>query len=108
MKKIRYSEFESIQEVISHFNFKYDESVESQKQQFFDGWKEVVGEKIALVSRPQEVTQNKVLVISCANSFIANELFLEKNSLLELIQEKIKEYSFSIVDLKFDYKNWKK
>lgn len=108
MKKIRYSEFESIQEVMNQFSFKYDESVESQKQQFFDEWKDIVGEKIALVSKPQELTQNNVLIISCANSFIANELFLEKNSLLELIKERTKEYSFSITGLKFDYKNWKK
>lgn len=107
MKKIKYSEFESIKEVMNQFNFKYDASAESQKQQFFDDWTEVVGQKLAAVSKPVEVTRNNVLIIYCANSFIANELFLEKNGLLELVQEKIKGYNFDVVDLKFDYKNWK-
>lgn len=106
MKKIRYSNFESIQDVISHMDFKYDAPLEAQKQQLFDEWIDVVGTKLSTVSRPLEVTKNNVLIISCANSFIANELFLVKNSLLELLQEKVQDSKVEIRDLKFDYKSW--
>lgn len=108
MKKIRYSQFESIQEVISSIDFKYDASLEAQKQQLFDDWVDVVGKKLSTVSKPLEVTKNNVLVVSCASSFIANELFLVKNSLLELLQEKIQDSNIQINDLKFEYMNWNK
>lgn len=106
MKKIKYSNFESIQDVMSQFEFKYDVSQEAEKQQLFDTWVDVVGKKLSTVSKPLEVTKNSVLIVSCANSFIANELFLVKNNLLEILQEKIVDFSIEIKDLKFDYKSW--
>ena len=67
----------------------------------------MVGQKIAEATRPFEINSQNVLVISCANSYIANELFLSKSSFLELLQEKAKELNVEIRDLKFDYKSWK-
>ncbi len=108
MGKIKYSNFESIKEIMGQFDFSHDSSLEANKQIFFDHWEEMVGKKISAVTKPFEINQKEVLVISCANSFIANELFLSKTSLLELIREKAKELGIEIRDLKFDYKNWVK
>lgn len=108
MKKIRYSQFESINDVIGQIDFKYDAPLEAKKQQLFDEWMDVVGKKLSAVSKPIEVTKNNVLIISCANSFIANELFLVKNNLLELLQEKVQDLNIEINDLKFDYMSWSK
>ncbi len=108
MGKIKYSNFESIQEIMGQFDFKHNESDEANKQAFFDSWKEMVGKKIAEVTKPIGISSQNVLIISCANSYIANELFLSKSTFLELIQEKAKELNLEIRDLKFDYKSWVK
>ncbi len=108
MGRIKYSNFESIQEIIGHFDFSHDENLESKKQQFFDDWEKTVGQKISKMTKPVDISQKGLLTVSCANSFVANELHLSKGPFLELIQEKAKELQIDITDIRFDYKNWKK
>ena len=108
MKKIRYSNFESIKEIIMHLDLEYVPSKEENKQKLFDEWENIVGKKLASVSKPIEINSSSVLIISCANSFIANELFMSKNNLLELLDDKIREYSLDVKDIRFEYKNWVK
>lgn len=107
MKKIRYSNFESINDVINQIGFKYDQPLEAKKEEFFNCWEELVGQKLAAVSKPLELDSKNVLLISCKNSFIANELFLSKKNLLSVIEEKAVEIGLEIKDIRFDYKNWK-
>ena len=107
MKKIRYSNFESINDVINQIGFKYDKPLEDKKEAFFNSWEELVGKKLAMVSRPIELDSKNILLISCKNSFIANELFLSKKNLLSLLEEKAAEIGLEIKDIRFDYKNWK-
>lgn len=106
MKKIKYSDFESIKDIIQQFDFKYDSSKENNKESFFNEWENIVGQKIASVSRPIELSEKNFLKISCANSFVANELFMQKQNLLKLIKEKAQELKIEVKDLIFDYKNW--
>lgn len=106
MKKIKYSEFERIKEIIKQFDFNYDFAKESNKSSFFNAWEDIVGKKIASVSIPVELTEKAVLKISCANSFVANELFMQKQNLMTLLKEKAKELNLEIKDLTFDYKSW--
>lgn len=107
MKKIRYSDFDSIQEIISNLDLTYNKSEEENKQKFFEEWKEIVGDKIASVSKPVEINDKNILTILCANSFAANELFLSKNKLLIIMEERLKTLNLKISDIRFDYKNWK-
>lgn len=106
MKKIKYSEFESINDIIKQFDFKYDSSKENNKSMFFCLWEDIIGEKIASVSTPVELTEKAILKISCANSFVANELFMQKKNLILLLKEKAQELNLEIKDLMFDYKSW--
>ena len=106
MKKIKYSNFESMKDIINQLDLKYDATIETNKQKFFDQWENIVGKKLSSVSKPIEINKNSVLVVACKNSFIANELFLAKNNFIELIEDKSKELGLEIRDLRFEYKNW--
>lgn len=107
MKKIKYSDFESVHEIIGKIDLKYDKSIENNKALLFEEWESIIGEKIASLSKPVELSDKNLLKISCANSFVANELFMQKQNLLILINEKAHEFNLNVRDLIFDYKNWK-
>ncbi len=107
MKKVKYSDFESIQEIIGQIDLKYDQSIENNKSLLFEEWQNIIGEKISSLSKPVELSDKNLLKISCANSFVANELFMQKQNLIIIINEKAKEYNLKVRDLIFDYKNWK-
>lgn len=107
MKKIKYSDFESIHEIIGQIDLKYDQSIENNKSLLFEEWKNIIGEKISSLSKPVELSDKNLLKISCANSFVANELFMQKQNLIVIINEKAKEYNLKVRDLIFDYKSWK-
>lgn len=106
MKKIKYSDFENINDIIQQFDFNYDAPKEDGKLLLFNSWESLVGSKIASVSMPIELTEKAILKISCANSFVANELFMQKQNLMTLLKEKAQELNLEIKDLMFDYKNW--
>ncbi len=107
-KKIRYSDFVSIEEVMSSIEFKYDSNEREKKETFFDDWENIVGEKLAKVSKPIDITDKNVLLISCMNSFVANEMFLLKKDILTIMEEDLKKLNLKIEDIYFDYKSWKK
>ena len=107
-KKIRYSDFVSIEEVMSSIEFKYDSNEREKKEKFFDDWENIVGEKLAKVSKPIDITDKNVLLISCMNSFVANEMFLLKKDILTIMEEDLKKLNLKIEDIYFDYKSWKK
>lgn len=106
MKRIKYSNFSSMNEILNGLNFDYNQSAEMQKQKLFNFWEEIVGAKFSSVSKPYELTKNNVLMVSCANSFIANELFMLKKKIFLKLSEKATEVDLEIKDLRFDYKNW--
>ncbi|MDD3237173.1 MAG: DUF721 domain-containing protein [Candidatus Gastranaerophilales bacterium] len=108
MKKILYSDFESIKDIIGALGISYNAPKETNKDIFFNSWADLVGEKISKLSRPIELNDKNVLTVLCANSFIANELFLSKKNLMEIISQKAEELDLKVEDIRFDYKNWKK
>lgn len=108
INKIKYSNFHSIQEVMNSLDFNYKPDETHKKETFFSEWKNIVGEKLAKVSKPFDITDKKILIISCMNSYIANELFLLKKDILTVIQDKLDELNLQVKDIIFDYKNWKR
>ena len=103
MKKIRYSNFEMIEDVIKNIDFNYNpirENLESY-------WVETVGEKIKTMAKVLDFSADNVLTIVCSDSYVANELYLEKSKLLEFMNIKAQETGIKIEDIKFDYKKWK-
>ena len=101
MGKLNNSYFESIQEILSTMEF-HKETCEIDEKTLSETWKECVGEKIAEVSQLSNLSQNGVLTVICANSLVANELYLERNNLLQIIREKFENLGIEIKAIKID------
>ena len=74
----------------------YEKRLEYQR--LLDSWPQVVGERIADVSRAERV-QNGVMVVKVDSPVWRNELALEKERILKLLQEKTG--SKDLVDIRF-------
>ncbi len=99
--------FESLQSVIKDLQFNYDEKKIEKEEALTEYWKETVGKKISQYSKFYEISADNVLTIVCSDSFVANELYLEKDKLTRLMEEKTKNLGIKIKDIKFNYKKWK-
>ena len=106
-KKIHNSNFELIENIIKDMKFNYEESVQDKKQQLFDSWEEIIGEKISKFSKLFEISADNVITVQCADSFVANELYFEKDKIFNLVNKKAQELGIKLEDIKFDYKKWK-
>ena len=69
-------------------------------------WKETAGEKFLNASRVYGLSKNNTVCIVCSDAAAANELYLEKKTLLNKMKEKSSELGIKIEDIKFDYKKW--
>lgn len=99
--------FESLQNVIKDLQFNYDESKFETGEKLAGYWIETVGNKISQFSKVLEFSTDNILTIVCSDSFVANELYLEKNKLTKLMNEKTKNLGIEIKDIRFNYKKWK-
>ena len=103
MSKLNNSYFQSIQDILSTMEIKKNIS-DVDEETLKENWKQCVGEKISGVSEPSNLSQDGVLTIVCANSLVANELYLERNNLLQIIREKFENLGIEIKVLKIDTK----
>ena len=101
MGKLNNSYFESIQDILSALELHKEVSPIDEKT-LAETWKQCVGEKISKVSEPSNLSQDGVLTIICANSLVANELYLERNNLLQIVREKFENLGIDIKVLKID------
>ena len=107
MKKIRYTNFEMLEDVIKEVDFNYNPDIEKLIEKISSYWNETVGEKISKLSKVLDFSSDNILTIVCSDSFVSNELYLEKSKLLEYMNIKAQEMGIKIEDIKFDYKKWK-
>ena len=107
MKRINNSNFELLQDVIKELEFNYVEDKFQNIEKITSYWVEVVGSKISKFSKVFEYSTDNVLTIACADSFVANELYLEKDKLLKMMNSRIENLGIKIEDIKFNYKKWK-
>lgn len=107
MKRINNSNFELIQDVIKGLEFNYVEEKAGEFEKLSSYWIEIVGNKISQFSKVFEISADNTLTIVCADSFVANELYLEKVNLLKKMNKKAEECGITIKDIRFDYKRWK-
>ena len=107
MKRLNNSDFESLQSIIENLNITCNETEENLKEELFGSWEEIIGNKISKFSKIYEISADNVLTVLCADSFVANELYFEKDKIFLLIEKKAKELGIKIKDIKFDYKKWK-
>lgn len=109
MKKILYSNFETLEDIIGNLSFDYSQDKVETLNRLSEIWVEVVGNKCSQFSKVLEVSADNILTIVCSDSFVANELYLGKEKLLQNMCKKIVEQGIKIeiVDLNINYRRWK-
>ena len=107
MKRINNSNFELLQDVIKELEFNYVEDKFQNTEKIAGYWIETVGSKISKFSKVLELSDDNMLTVACADSFVANELYLEKAKLLKIMNDKAENLGIKIKDIKFNYKKWK-
>lgn len=107
MGKIHYSNFETLQEIIKNINFNYSADSVQTLEQLSECWKKVIGNKISKYTKVYDFSSDNILTIVCSDSFVANELYIEKSKLLKIMKEKANKSGINIVDILFNYKKWK-
>ena len=107
MRKLNNSNFELLKEVFKEIEFEKDTSCIEVREELFNCWEEIIGKKISKLSKVYELSDDNQLIIACADSFVANELYFEKEKILLLVREKSKKLGIEIKDIRFNYKIWK-
>ena len=105
-KKVLYTDFEGIDEVISKMLKDKEFKKAITKSNLFKFWKKAVGEKFKNNSKPYSMTTNSVMVIACKNSAVAQELMLRKTKILKELEPYLKSLKMNVKDLRFDVKKW--
>ncbi len=107
MKRINYSNFELLEDVIKELDFNYNPQKIQNIEVLQNFWQEVVGKKIINLAKVHSFSDDNKLTIVCSDSFVANELYLEKAKLVDKMNKKAHETGIKIKDINFDYKKWK-
>ncbi|MBQ9246138.1 DUF721 domain-containing protein [bacterium] len=107
MKRINNSNFELLKDVIKELEFNYNPDSCQNTEKLSEFWVETIGEKIVNFAKFYDFSDDNILTIVCSDSYVSNELYLEKDKLLEKMNKKAQETGIKIEDIKFDYKKWK-
>ena len=105
-KKILYTDFEDIGSIIDIMMDSKDMKKAITRSNLYKFWEKIVGKKFAEKSRPYSMVGGGLMIISCANSAVAQELVLQKTQLLIKLQPYLKSLHLKVKDLKFDCKKW--
>ena len=108
MRKILYSNFENIGDILSELKKKIQPKKQSKVLTLFLTWREIVGNKLAEFSRPVGLSKDKTLFVACKNSMISQELYLNKTRILKSIQFYAKNLQLTVEDIRFSHKIWEK
>lgn len=108
MRKILYSNFENIGDILSELKKKIQPKKQSKVLTLFLTWREIVGNKLAEFSRPIGLSKDKTLIVACKNSMISQELYLNKTRILKSIQFYAKNLQLTVEDICFSHKIWEK
>lgn len=106
MKKILYTNFDGMDEIISSIMGSKDMKKLITRNNLYQFWDKTVGEKFAKLSFPYGMTKGNVMIIACKNSMVGQELVLRKHDILEKLIPFAKSLNIKVLDLKFDPKKW--
>ena len=107
MKKINNSNFENLKDIIESIDFNYNPDDYQRIENLQKYWEDTIGNKISKLTKVYSFSNDNKLTVSCADSFVSNELYLEKAKILKIMNRKAEETGIKIEDIKFDYKKWK-
>ncbi len=106
MKKILYTQFQNIDDIIAELAQKKEIKRAITRSNLYKFWHNVVGEKFSLSSKPYSMLKGNIMVIACKTPIVAQELLLRKTQILTKLQPYLKSLKMNVKDLKFDAKKW--
>lgn len=106
MKKIRYTNFDNITEILGSVIDSINvEKIENQKS-LNDIWGNIVGEKFAKRSKPLSVNKKQILFVATETPAITNELFMIKRAVMKRLEPYFAEKKIVLSDVVFTHKLW--
>lgn len=106
MKKILYTKFQYMDEIIEELSKKTEIKKAITRSNLCKFWNKVAGEKFANCSKPYSMRKGSIMVIACETSVVAQELLLRKTQLLVKFKPYAKSLGLDVKDLMFDTKKW--
>ena len=83
--------FETAADIIKSLNFTVEKDFSDKVEALFAEWEDVVGKKLAKYSKPKKLTEDGILIVSCKNSVVGNELFNSRIKFNKILKEKEKK-----------------
>jgi len=108
LKKVLYTDFVTSESLIEELLENKEIKKAITRNNLYQFWGKVVGEKFAKKSKPYSMMGGGVMVIACENAIVAQELTLRKAQLLVKFEPYLKSLKMKIKDLRFDPKKWEK
>lgn len=106
MKKILYTKFQNIDEIIADMMKNAAIKKAITRTNLCNFWEKVAGEKFAQNSKPYSMIKGSIMVIACKTPTVAQELLLRKTQLLAKFKPYVESLNMKLTDLKFDAKKW--
>ena len=106
MKKILYTKFQNVDEIIAEMMKPAAIRNAITRTNLCKFWKKVAGEKFAQNSKPYSMMKGSIMVIACKTPVVAQELMLRKTQLLVKFKPYVESLNMKLTDLKFDAKKW--
>lgn len=106
MKKILYTKFQNIEDIIADLMKNAAIRKAITRANLCKFWKKVAGEKFAQNSKPYSMMKGSIMVIACKTPTVAQELMLRKTQLLVNFKPYVESLDMKLTDLKFDAKKW--
>lgn len=106
MKKILYTKFQNIDEIIAEMMKHAAIRKAITRTNLCKFWAKVAGEKFAKSSKPYSMIKGSVMVIACETPIVAQELMLRKTQLLVKFKPYVESLHMKLTDLRFDAKKW--
>ncbi len=106
MKKIKYTKFKYIDEIIAEMMQQSAIRKAVTRSNLCKFWAKVAGEKFAQNSKPYSMIKGSIMVIACKTPTVAQELLLRKSQLLIKFKPYVESLHMQLTDLRFDPKKW--
>ncbi len=106
MKKILYTKFKNIDDIIADLMKNAAIRKALTRANLCKFWNKVAGEKFAQNSKPYSMVKGSIMVIACKTPVVAQELMLRKTQLLVKFKPYVESLNMKLTDLRFDAKKW--
>lgn len=108
LRKVLYTDFVKTEFLIEDLLENKEIKKAITRNNLYKFWGKVCPEKFAEKSKPYSMVGGGVMVISCENAIVAQELTLRKMQILTKFQPYLKSLKMNVKDLKFDPKKWER